>query len=272
MNDNGPSCERTRPPPEESSGRRRGRRRRDAEAGQELPPLRVPRGAETLRNETSAASAVLQGVGRRARRAALVDEEKVTTDQGKASSGPTDMTPSKIEVESHFKKPEMAVALDDVKNGGSLPTTPVRDVGTSLPNENACGVAGVSSISPSGPDKGNPSLVEWQGAQEGGQEDNAGERKKKEEEPTGAEYGCDRGRRALATGGEDGDMWGGARTHSSPERIERWRFKCPGSRNRGAAPSVMFRRVFLGVVVGIVIIIITRISIGEKSKVPAWET
>ncbi|KAJ1488519.1 hypothetical protein T484DRAFT_1939094 [Baffinella frigidus] len=68
-------------------------------------------------------------------------------------------------------------------------------------------------------------------------------------------------------------MWGGERRRGSLDGGGGQRegmFSCPGTRSRGRGPSVMFRRVFLGLVLAAVVVVLTRLSLSAP-KTPTLD-
>jgi len=242
--------------------------------------VRVPRAAEMMRQDMSSADDASENakVGRRGRRARKgnpgQDEDgghPVQEDRHEGLEDPVrrSLAPGKLEVGSELKSERVGGAeSSNVKHPS---------VGTS------------DSTSPTGPERGNPSPKQLEEESDAvGQALVAAEISEATvQAPTtqrgagvGAEEDVESGqpsalqsRRTLVVGGREGELWGGgqvSRALQSPGSSPR-RFKCPGSRSRGRAPSVMFRRVFLGLIVAVIVVVVTRLSLADPSKVPSLD-
>ena len=263
-------------PPEDGGGRRKGRRRREAEAVQELPPLRVPKAAESLRRdmdgstgqggETGDAAVAAAGGGRRQRRAKNTEVKREGADVPAATTG-GDPAPAKLEVTG-----------DVLKSSGSEGAAPAGDAGEG--QKRASPEGGRGNGSPSGsisePAGGNPSPNEE--ITEAGNIGGGGVFAPEDPHEGRSGARADEGGRGaqiaqpVVVGGMTGELWGGERRRDSLDRggHREGMFKCPGTRNRGRAPSVMFRRVFLGLLVAVIVVVITLMS-RQQPKTPTLD-
>jgi hypothetical protein len=250
--------------------------------------VRVPRAAEMMRQDMSSADDASENakVGRRGRRARKgnpgQDEDGGQKDRHEGLADPVSrsLAPGKLEVGSELKSEQVAAAdapSEERMGGAESSNVKHPSVGTS------------DSTSPTGPERGNPSPKQLEEESDAvGQAPVAAEISEAtvqapttqrgagmgaEEDVESGQPSAQRSRRALVVGGQEGELWGGEQVShelQSPGSSPR-RFKCPGSRSRGRAPSVMFRRVFLGLIVAVIVVVVTRLSIADPSKVPSLD-